>query len=170
MAGKAGEAAPSPATIMQTILLLFVLGIVLLVLDLFTPGPILAIAGVIAFLAATGNALESYGITGGLLAFAVGSVLLVIALYIEYVLLPKTRLGKRLFLHTPEHDMKQAATTAAALAGQEGVALTPLKPTGQIELGGKRHEARSLDGQIETGARVRVVGSENFSLTVTKLP
>jgi membrane-bound serine protease (ClpP class) len=155
---------------MQTILLLFVLGIVLLVLDLFTPGIFLAIGGVLAFLGATQQAFEQFGVWGGLLAFAIGAVLLAVALYIEYGLLPKTRYGKRFFLHTPEHDLKQAAAAAAALVGHEGVALTPLKPTGQIEIDGQRHEARSLDGQIEKGARLKVVGAQNFSLTVTKLP
>ncbi len=154
---------------MESILLLFVLGIVLLVLDLFTPGIILALGGVLAFLAATWQAFQQFGVGDGLLAFFIGAALLVTALYIEYVILPKTRVGKRFFLHTPEHGAS-LATTAAALAGREGVALTTLKPTGQIELDGHRHEARSLDGQIERGTRVKVVGAENFSLTVTKLP
>ena len=152
---------------MESILLLFVLGIVLLVLDLFTPGIILALGGVFAFLAATRQAFLDYGTGGGLFAFLVGTVLLVIALYIEYVILPKTRVGKRFFLHTPQHGASAAATATATLAGKEGVALTTLKPTGQIEIEGKRHEARSLDGQIERGTRVRVAGAENFSLTVT---
>jgi membrane-bound serine protease (ClpP class) len=155
---------------MESILLLFVLGIVLLVLDLFTPGIILAIGGVLAFLAATKQAFDQFGVGYGLLAFFVGAVLLTIALYIEYVILPKTRVGKRFFLHTPEHGASAAATASATLAGREGLALTTLKPTGQIEIDGKRHEARSLDGQIERGTRVKVAGAENFSLTVTKLP
>ncbi len=155
---------------MTPILLLFVLGIVLLVFDLFTPGPILAILGVLAFLGATQQAFDQFGIWGGLLAFAAGAVLLVVAMYIEYGLLPKTKLGKKLFLHTPEHGASLSATSSAALTGKEAVALTPLKPTGQVEIEGKRYEARSLDGQAEKGARLRVVGAENFSLTVTKLP
>jgi len=155
---------------MESILLLFVLGIVLLVLDLFTPGIILAVGGVLAFLAATWQAFDQFGTFYGLLAFFVGAVLLIVALYIEYVILPKTRVGKRFFLHTPEQGASLATTAAATLSGREGVALTTLKPTGQIEIDGKRHEARSLDGQIERGTRVKVVGAENFSLTVTTLP
>ena len=155
---------------MQTILLLFVLGIVLLVLDLFTPGIILAVGGVLAFLGATKQAFDEFGVGGGLLAFAAGAALLTIALYVEYGLLPKTRFGRRFFLHTPEHGASQAVTAAAALTGKECVALTPLMPTGQVEVDGERHEARSLDGHAEKGARLRVVGAHNFSLTVTKLP
>lgn len=155
---------------MTPILLLFVLGIVLLVFDLFTPGPILAILGVLAFLGATQQAFDQFGIWGGLLAFAGGAVLFIVAMYIEYGLLPKTKLGKKLFLHTPEHGASLSATSSAALSGKEAVAVTTLKPTGQVEIEGRRYEARSLDGQAEKGARLRVVGAENFSLTVTKLP
>src|SRR5476651_2612640 len=100
---------------METILLLFVLGIVLLFLDLFVPGIILSVFGTIALLAGTARAFGQFGMGGGLLAFAIGMVLLAIALYIEYGLLPKTRFGKRFFLHTPVHDLKQAAAAATAL-------------------------------------------------------
>jgi membrane-bound ClpP family serine protease len=49
------------------------------------------------------------------------------------------------------------------------VALTPLMPSGQIEIGGKRYEALSLDGHVAKGARLKVTGAQNFSLTVSKL-
>ncbi len=155
---------------MTTILLLFVLGIVLLVLDLFTPGIILAIFGTLALLAATSQAFAQYGVGGGLLAFAIGAMLLTVALYIEYGLMPKTRFGKKFFLHAEVHGTSQAPAAAiAALTGREGVSVTPLMPSGQIEIDGRRYEALSLDGHIATGARLRVTGSQNFSLTVTKL-
>ncbi len=156
---------------MTTLLLLFVLGIVLLALDLFMPGVVLTILGSIAMLVATSMAFSQYGVSGGLLAFGCGAVLLTIALYIEYGVLPKTRYGKRFFLHAEVHGTSQAKTSdLATLAGKEGVAITPLKPTGQIEVDGRRHEALSLDGHLSPGDRVRITGAQNFSLTVTKLP
>jgi len=155
---------------MTTILLLFIFGIVLLVLDLFVPGIILSVAGTLVFLAATARAFTDYGIGGGLLAFAIGAVLLSITLYVEYVLLPKTHFGKKFFLHTQVHGTSQAPETqTTALAGREGVALTPLMPSGQIEIDGQRYEALSLDGHVARGARLKVTGQQNFSLTVTKL-
>ncbi len=153
---------------MTTILLLFIFGIVLLVLDLFVPGIILSVAGTIAFLAGTACAFNQYGTGGGLLAFAVGAVLLAVALYIEYGLLPKTAVGKKFFLHAAVHGTSQTPSTqTSALAGREGIALTPLMPSGQIEVGGQRYEALSLDGHVAKGARLKVTGMQNFSLTVT---
>jgi membrane-bound serine protease (ClpP class) len=154
---------------MTIILLLFVLGIVLLALDLFLPGVILSVFGTIALLAGTARAFREFGMGGGLLAFAIGMVLLAIALYIEYGILPKTRFGKRFFLHNAIEGASQPAAEAAALTGREGLVVTPLVPTGQIEIDGRRHEAQSLDGRLPAGARVVVTGAQNFSLTVKKL-
>jgi len=155
---------------MMTILLLFVLGTVLLVLDLFTPGVILSVAGTVAFLVGTAEAFRLYGVVGGLEAFVIGMVILGVALYVEYGLLPKTRAGRKFFLHAAVDGTSQSSeTTLAMLAGHEGVALTPLMPSGQIEVDGRRYEARSLDGHVARGARLKVTGAQNFSLTVTKL-
>ncbi len=156
---------------MTTILLLFIFGIVLLVLDLFVPGIILSTAGTLAFLAGTARAFTVYGIGGGLLAFAIGAVLLTVALYIEYWVLPKTRIGKKFFLHAAVDGTSQAPLAqSSALSGREAMALTPLMPSGQIEIDGQRYEALSLDGHVAMGARLKVTGQQNFSLTVTKLP
>jgi membrane-bound ClpP family serine protease len=154
---------------MTTILLLFVLGIVLLALDLFVPGVILSIAGVFAFLGGTTLAFQEFGIGGGLATFAVGAVVLAIMLYIEYGLLPKTRFGKRFFLDAHVKGASQPASDTATLTGRECIALTPLVPTGQVEIDGRRYEALSLDGHADRGARLKITGAQNFSLTVTKL-
>ena len=155
---------------MTTILLLFIFGIVLLVLDLFVPGIILSVAGTLAFLAGTARAFSEYGVAGGLVTFAIGMVLLAVALYIEYGLLPKTRFGKKFFLHAAVDGTTQAPMAqSSALSGREAVALTPLMPSGQIEIDGQRYEALSLDGHVHKGARLKVTGQQNFSLTVTKL-
>jgi membrane-bound serine protease (ClpP class) len=155
---------------MTTILLLFVLGTVLLLLDLFVPGPIMAAIGVFVLLVGTAHAFNLYGVVGGLEAFAAGAALLGIALYVEYGLLPKTAFGKRFFLHAAVDGTSQApAANISSFTGRECVALTPLMPTGQVEIDGRRHEALSLDGHVERGARLKITGAQNFSLTVTKL-
>ncbi len=155
---------------MTTILLLFVLGIVLLFLDLFVPGIVLSVAGTFAFMLATAKAFSLYGISGGLEAFSIGAVVLTVAMYIEYGLLPKTRFGKRFFLHSAVHGTsQQPLSEREALIGRECIALTPLVPTGYVEIDGKRYEARSLVERVDQGTPVKIVGTQNFSLTVTKL-
>jgi membrane-bound serine protease (ClpP class) len=155
---------------MTTLFLFFVLGSVLLLLDLFMPGMVLSLLGVLAILAGTASAFHQFGVGGGLLAFGSGAVLLTAALYLEYAVLPKTRWGKKFFLHAAIDGTSQApAAETAVLTGREAVALTPLMPSGQIEIDGKRYEALSLDGHVAKGARLKVTGAQNFSLTVSKL-
>ena len=52
------------------------------------------------------------------------------------------------------------------LVGHEGVAATGLFPSGQVEIDGRRYEARLEMGFAEVGTRVRVVRSTDFNLIV----
>ncbi len=164
-----GHASSETSPRMSNILLLFVLGIVLLFLDLFVPGIILSVAGTFAFLTGTWQAFEVYGTVGGMEAFGVGLVLLGGMLYLEYGILPKTPFGKKFFLHAHVKGSSQEASDVPVLIGRDCVALTPLVPTGQVEIDGRRYEALSLDGHAERGTHLKVTGTQNFSLTVTKI-
>ncbi len=56
----------------------------------------------------------------------------------------------------------------ATLVGQRGVAATALRPSGQIEIGGRRFEAKVEVGSIDIGEAVVVRGRTDFSLVVEK--
>ena len=53
--------------------------------------------------------------------------------------------------------------------GTEGLAVTDLFPTGEIEIDGKRYEAKTDVGMIEKGARVRVLRSDVFGFHVEEV-
>jgi membrane-bound serine protease (ClpP class) len=53
-----------------------------------------------------------------------------------------------------------------SLVGREGVAATSLFPSGQIEIDGRRHEARLEVGFVEAGTPIRVVRRTGFGLIV----
>jgi len=53
-----------------------------------------------------------------------------------------------------------------ALVGREGVAVTSLFPSGQIEIDGRRHEARLEVGSVDAGTPVRVLRRTDFGLIV----
>jgi membrane-bound serine protease (ClpP class) len=57
----------------------------------------------------------------------------------------------------------------ADLIGQSGVAATALFPSGQIEIGGRRYEAKLDMGFAEPGTPVRVTGTSEFALIVEVL-
>jgi membrane-bound serine protease (ClpP class) len=60
----------------------------------------------------------------------------------------------------------QEVSEVAALLGREGVAATGLHPGGQIEIDGRRYEARVEIGAIERGRPVVVRAYSDFGLVV----
>ncbi|HEY8993348.1 MAG TPA: ATP-dependent Clp protease proteolytic subunit, partial [Lacunisphaera sp.] len=64
----------------------------------------------------------------------------------------------------------EALVEIASLVGQQGVAVTMLRPSGQIEVGGRRYEAKVEVGGIDTGQAVIVKGRTDFGLIVERLP
>jgi len=84
--------------------------------------------------------------------------------------LPSTSMWGRLVLDaevsgratsSPDADSQAAVST-----GVEGVVVSPLRPTGTIEIAGRRYEARSEVGELAAGARIRVVRRSDFGLIV----
>lgn len=53
-----------------------------------------------------------------------------------------------------------------SLVGREGVAATSLFPSGQVEIDGRRHEARLEVGSVVAGTPIRVVRRTSFGLVV----
>ena len=60
----------------------------------------------------------------------------------------------------------EAGDDTAALVGREGIAVTSLHPAGQIEIGGRRYEARAEIGAIARGQAVVVRAYSDFGLVV----
>jgi len=61
-----------------------------------------------------------------------------------------------------------AAREIAALVGRSGVAVTALRPSGQVEVGGRRFEAKVEVGSIDVGEPVVVRGRTDFGLVVER--
>ena len=154
---------------MSSIILLFAVGLILLGFEVFVPGAILGIFGGLALLGGTGVAFLNYGTTGGLLALVVALVLVGALLYVEFRVLPRTTLGRRLFLRAAVTGENHAVVAPADVVGQSGTAATTLAPTGYVLVAGQRYESYSQSGYIASGTTVRVVGRDSFRLIVTQV-
>jgi len=155
---------------MNAIILLFLLGIVLLAFEVFVPGAVLGIMGGVAMLVGCIVAFNIFGATGGTLATVLALAILGLALYVELVLLPKTRFGKKMLVQsTVDGTSQPPLATAEAVVGKPAMALTPLTPSGYVEIEGRRYEAFSRSGHASKGEALRVVGLDNFRLIVSKL-
>ena len=153
---------------MSAILLLFLVGTVLLVLEVFTVGSVLGFLGGAAMLWGCVLAFIHYGLGGGGLAVLAGLALLGLTLYMEFGVLPKTRLGKRFFLHDSIGATSQPVVADPAIVGRLCEAVTTLAPSGYVLLDGRRYEAVSRSGHVTAGTTLKVVAVDNFHLTVTK--
>ena len=110
-----------------------------------------------------------YGPIGGSSAIAVALVMTGLMIYIEFRLLPKTRWGKRLFLHASIDGTSQPLPAEeSVVVGRPGKTLTPLSPSGYVLIDGQRYEAFSRSGLLAQGEPVQVVGLDAFRLIVSK--
>jgi membrane-bound ClpP family serine protease len=154
---------------MNAILLLFLVGVVLLAGEIFTPGLVLGVLGALAMIAGCALAFSQFGQAMGALATFAAVVLLGLTLYLEMVWLPKTRFGKKLVVHSTQHATSQPMPADAEIVmGKTAEAVTTLAPSGYVNVEGRRYEAFCQSGHAAKGAALRVIGLDNFRLIVTK--
>jgi len=138
----------------------FVIGSGLIIVEAFIPGfGVAGICGVILEIVALSCCWMQHGVVAALLAL-VGVLLLIgLAVFFSYRSAMKGRLSK-------SHLVLQDTETPAGKSkpdhwiGKEGVAVTALRPAGQIEVTGTRLNAASSGEFIEKGAPVLVTGTE----------
>jgi membrane-bound ClpP family serine protease len=153
---------------MTAILLLFLVGLVFLAFEVFMPSSVLGMLGGAAMIWACVLAFVNYGLGGGSLAVLAGLAILGVALYIEFGLLPKTRLGRRFFLHDSIGAVSQPPLAETdAVVGRLCEAVTTLAPSGYVMLEGRRYDAFSQSGHVAKGTTLKVVAVDNFRLIVT---
>jgi len=155
-------------------LILLGAALMLMILECLLPsGGLLGIMATMALIGAVVLAFRHSQKAG--LAF-LGSVVVLAPLVIVggLRLLPHTPIGRRLILKATERGSSQARASSvsdegyARLAGKAGLAATPLRPAGIIEIGEERYSAVAQGEMIEAGAAVRVIRVEGNSIIVEK--
>jgi len=140
-------------------------------------GVLLILLGVFLFIAEI--KVASYGLlsVGGIIALALGSIMLFESPlpYLRAsltVILPTVLVTAAFFLLAVALTIKayraKPATGMEGLAGEAGKAATRIAPEGKVFVHGEFWNAYS-DGTIEEGEKVRVVKAENLRLKVEKL-
>ncbi len=163
-------------------MLVFALGVLLVFVEIFfLPGTVvMALTGVMLMLGSLLWSMadiwpnEPITISGDLLLVPAQNLLLGLALAVVLALavarfLPKGWFWSRLAVGgavAGNGVAPEVETGRHSLIGREGVAATALFPSGQVEIDGRRFEARVEVGSAPAGARVRVVRHTEFTLTV----
>ncbi len=153
---------------MSVVIGLMALGFALIMIEIFIPGGVVGALGGLCLLAGVVVSYREYGVEGAIVAFLVGVVGLAACLYTEFKILPKTPIGRRLFLAKTISGKSQPDVASEELRGREGSALTDLAPSGYILVDGKKLEASSQSGFLEKGDKVRVESFDQFKVTVSK--
>jgi membrane-bound serine protease (ClpP class) len=94
-------------------------------------------------------------------------------MYVAFLvrLIPKTPLGKRLFLSKAPDATGQGtpeADTYDGMIGRTGLAATLLRPGGMVLIDSKRLPAHAETGVIEKDTPIVVVGADSMNLIVRK--
>lgn len=152
---------------MTAVLLLFASGILLLALEVIVPGAVLGIVGGVLLFVGVGLSFDRFGTEGGALASAAALLIGGVAFYLEFVLLPRSRLARKFSMAATVSGRSQPAVAEASLIGRRGVAATTLAPSGLIECDGRRYEAFARSGHVAAGSAVEVVGIDVFRVIVT---
>lgn len=153
---------------MTWIILLFALGILFIAVEVIVPGAVLGAIGGLLMFAGVVLAFVDLGFGGGMLALAAALVVAAVALFIEFRILPRTKIGRRAFLTKEISGVSNPSSNSLPeLIGKSAEAITMLSPTGYVRIDGKQYEAFSQSGQVPAGAELDVIGADTFRLIVS---
>jgi membrane-bound serine protease (ClpP class) len=146
------------------ILIVFTCGLLAMVVELFVPGGVLGAAGL---LVAVGCVIYAFA-TGNTVAGVVLTGVTILWLPI-FILLLKSVAGRLLALKTDQAGYMPSRTVTDDLIGLEGVALTPLHPSGIARLGKRRQDVVTRGEMLDKGTRIRVIEVSGNRVVVKKI-
>lgn len=151
-------------------IILFILGIVFLIAELFVPGGILGILGL------AGIVGSLYIASGNMLNMTISLLIAFIVAILASILLVKV-FGKRMKLFN-KFILRDSTNTESGyvsnqsrhdLIGEEGMTLTALRPSGTALISDERLDVVSEGSFIEKGSKVKVVKVEGVRIVVREI-
>ncbi len=141
--------------LMEPVIVWFVIGLILLILEFALPGLIMAFFGVGAWVTALVCSIFDLSLTGQLLTFIIFSVLAIILL--------RKKIKEKFF----NENKNTEDVLSDEFIGKMSVAVTDISVIsgGKITLKGAQWEAKS-DVDIKEGENVEIIGRENIVLLV----
>ena len=147
-------------------------GFALLLVEAFMPGfGIAGLLGIVLEVIAVYSAWVHHGMVFALIMTVIILAIIVLTVFLSYRSAINGRLSKSaLVLQGEEKPVQElAAKTLMAWQGREGIAATPLRPAGTVEIDGTRINAASHGEMIEKGEKVAVTGAEGDHVVVKRL-
>ena len=147
---------------------LFVIGILLMILEIFLPGGIVGAIGFISIV--TGLVMAAYDTQQGLASLGIAAVVTLVVTFLLVKRYGIKGLFGKFVLGDAQHNEEGyvAPKDQRDLTGKSGIALTPLRPAGVVKVEGKRVDAVSAGGFIAAGTAIVVVQVEGTRVVVSE--
>ncbi len=150
---------------------LFLFGIILLLTEAFMPGfGVFGIGGLVAVAASI--VLTAASATAGLIMLLVSFLVSGVMGFIAFKFFQRRGTLRRFILFdAATRELGYSSSfNYSELIGQTGTAITPMRPSGIAEIGGKRYDVVSQGEYIEASVSVEVTGVEGWRIIVRKKP
>ena len=153
---------------MTIILLLLLFGLVMVFLEFYLPGGVMAIVGsILLLLSIAFFIMKTDSSWLAVLAIFVVAALVGGTIALALKLISRGKANEGFYLPTDQAGYR-ASEFPEELIGKKGTALTDLRPSGHITVEGKRLQAEAQTGHIEKDSEVTVVSGEGAHLIVKR--
>ena len=172
---------------MYIAIVLFAVGVMLVVLEVFIPSMgLLTLGAMLCFGLSVWRAQVEAGPAAAWTMGIIAPILTVVVLYYGLKYIPRTSLGRGLVLYDPadegtvvEPTVSQTAVLQPhggtdedelrSLVGTEGVAESDLRPAGVATVNSQRVDVVTEGGMIDVGARIKVIAVEGNRVVVRQV-
>lgn len=148
---------------MATVILLMLAGVVLLFLETLLPGLIAGVTGFLCLAAGVIVTYRDFGAEAGHLVLLGVMVILIVGVVLWLRYFPQSRMGRIFVSDSVVGEMDLALDE---LIHKEGVARSPLRPSGTAIIEGKRYDVVSEGGFIPAETSIQVVSVEGSRVVV----
>ncbi|MDP2897151.1 MAG: NfeD family protein [bacterium] len=146
------------------------LGLLCIFAEVFLPGGVLGVLGWLLIGTSFVGAYHIWRLSGPFVLFVACIVGAGVALYVIAIkLMPKTAVGKMLFLQNTQKGYDVSISGQRELIGKEGIALSFLRPSGIAEIDGKRVNVIAEGEFIERDTWIRVSELKDNQLVVHRV-
>jgi len=151
------------------VVLLGVVGIGLIFSEIFIPGGVLGVMGLLALIGSIVVAAMSFSTPGIVVTVVVIPIAGILAWILAFRVLRKTRLGRSVFLQTTQQGVSVISGSAeeyTKFIGKRGVAQSHLRPAGVADIEGERVDVVTEGEYVKPGTPIEVLALEGNHLVV----
>jgi len=154
---------------LKLVIALYILGIILLSMEIYVPGGVLGTAGIVFLILSIVLSFISVSVQFGFFMLFLVSLSIGIAFYLALKYFPGSKIGKMLFLSRNIDSNVAEESSSAGLLGKKGIALTDLRPSGTAKIDGRRLDVVTQGDYIQKNDTIEIIEVEGNRIVVKKL-